>query len=122
MRRVVTLAILLVFMFASAAGAAEPFDANDVHAFDAIVVSLDRAGFRYVMTDYHTDKPVWQRQFMGQARLTATTVFDFDTTSRYWAPVHARAIAVGDIVKIYGVQRGGYMDIAVYRLEDRGGR
>ena len=122
MRKVVTLTILLVFMFAGAAGAAEPFDVRDARAFDAMVVSLDRAGFCYVMTDYHIDKPVWLRQFMGQAHLTATTVFDFHTASRYWAPGHPRAIVVGDIVKIYGIQRGGSTDIAVYRLEDRGGR
>ncbi len=109
-------------MFTGAAGAAEPFDAADAHAFYAMVVSLDRAGFRYVMTDYHTDKPVWKRQFMGQAPITATTVFDFQTTSRYLGPRHLRAIAVGDLVKIYGIQRDGSADIAVDRLEDRGAR
>ncbi len=122
MRKVVTLAILLVSVFIGVAGASELFDARDAHAFSAMVVALDRAGFRDVMTDYHTDKPVWQRQFMGQARLTAMTVFDFDTASRYWVPGHPRAIAVGDIVKIYGIERDGSADIAVYRLEDRGAR
>jgi hypothetical protein len=122
MRNVAILAILLILDFKGVAGAAQLFDSRDAHAFDAMVVSLDRSGFRYVMTDYHTDVPVWQRQFMGQARLKATTVLDFQTTTRYWPSSHPRAIAVGDHVKIYGFQRSGSTDIDVYRLEDRGAR
>ncbi len=122
MRNVAILAVSLVFVFTGVTGAAELLDARDAHAFDAMVVSLDRSGFRYVMTDYHTDVPIMQRQFMGQARLAATTVFAFQTTTRYWPAGHPRAIAVGDHVKIYGFQRSGSTDIDVYRLEDRGAR
>ena len=122
MRNVVTLAILLEAMLTGIASAAEAFDVKDAHAFDAKVLFLDRTGFRYVMTDYHTGKPVRQRQYIGQARFFAMTVFDFQTTSRHWAPGRARAIAVGDIVKVYGIEHVGSRTITVYRLEDRGGR
>ncbi len=47
MRKIVTLDILLAFMFTGAAGAAEPLNIRDAHAFAAMVISLERAGFRY---------------------------------------------------------------------------